>query len=73
MRITVNIDRKTLAALIAYTGEKNHEMAITKAVRALVRRHRLSEFGRLIRDSAFDYPDERVNQAVTNPIHPTYG
>jgi Arc/MetJ family transcription regulator len=71
MRITVDIDEKSLATVMKLTGEKGKGPALTKAVHEFIRRRKLSEFGRLIREGAFDYPDERANEAITNPIPPT--
>lgn len=71
MRVTVEIDEKSLATVMKLTGEGNKGPALTKAVQEFIRRRKLSEFGRLIRESAFDYPDERVNEPITNPIPPS--
>jgi hypothetical protein len=70
MRITVDIDADSLESIMQLTGEKAKGPAITKAVHEYIRRRKLSEFGRLIRESAFDYPDERENEPITNPIPP---
>ena len=70
MRITVDIDEKSLATVMKLTGEKGKGPALTKAVHEYIRRRKLSEFGRLIRESSFDYPDERANDPITNPIPP---
>ena len=69
MRITVDIDDKVLKEVMALTGEKNKSPALAKAVTEFVRRQRAREFGRLIREGAFDYPDpggEFVD--VANPV-----
>ncbi|HMO03040.1 MAG TPA: type II toxin-antitoxin system VapB family antitoxin [Kiritimatiellia bacterium] len=70
MRVTVDIDEKSLATVMKLTGEGNKGPALTKAVHEFIRRRKLSEFGRMIRESAFDYPDERANDSITNPIPP---
>ena len=69
MRISVDIDEALLEEVIALTGEKNKSPALAKAVTEYVRRARAREFGRLIREGAFDYPDpEPIDLA--NPIPP---
>jgi Arc/MetJ family transcription regulator len=72
MRITVDIDEAILADLMKITGDKNKSPAIARAVTEFVRRTRAREFGRLIRESAFDYPDPiKVNdEDPTNPFPP---
>ena len=69
MRISVDIDEGVLEEVMALTGEKNKSPALAKAVTEFVRRQRAREFGRLIREGAFDYPDP-VGAAVdaTNPV-----
>jgi hypothetical protein len=57
MRISVDIDEKTLREVMLLTGERNKSPALAKAVDEFVRRRRAKEFGQLIRESAFDYPD----------------
>jgi Arc/MetJ family transcription regulator len=73
MRITVDIDADSLGAVMKLTGETAKGPAVTKAVHEYIRRRKLSEFGKLIRESAFDYPDERKNDPITNPIPPSKG
>jgi Arc/MetJ family transcription regulator len=69
MRISVEIDEATLAEVMALTGEKNKSPALAKAITEYVRRARAREFGRLIREGVFDYPDpEPVDLA--NPVPP---
>lgn len=69
MRISVEIDEATLAEVIALTGEKNKSPALAKAVIEYVRRARAREFGHLIREGAFDYPDPRPDDPG-NPVPP---
>jgi Arc/MetJ family transcription regulator len=57
MKVRVEIDEKTLAEVIALTGETRKSSAPASAIREFVNRHKAKEFGRLIRQSAFDYPD----------------
>lgn len=72
MRITVDIDEAILADLMEITGDKNKSPAVARAVTEFVRRTRAREFGRLIRESAFDYPDPiKVDgEDPTNPFPP---
>lgn len=62
MRISVEIDEAVLNDLMEITGEKNRSPAMAKAIVEFVRRKRASEFGRLIREGAFDYPDPIVDR-----------
>ncbi|MCH2251660.1 MAG: hypothetical protein MK365_00710 [Vicinamibacterales bacterium] len=45
-----------MAALRKLTGEKKMSPAIGRAVSEFIRRQRVREFGRLLREGAFDYP-----------------
>ncbi len=56
MRITVNIDEATLRELAQITGERKKSPAVSKAVTEFVNRRKAQEFGRLLREGAFDYP-----------------
>lgn len=69
MRISVDIEERVLEEVMVLTGEKNKSPALAKAVTEFVRRQRAMEFGRLIREGAFDYPDP-VGEAVdvANPV-----
>jgi hypothetical protein len=69
MRISVDIDDATLEEVMALTGEKNKSPAMAKAITEFVRRARAREFGRLIREGAFDYPDPEPTD-VANPVPP---
>ncbi len=69
MRISVDIDDKVLKEVMTLTGEKNKSPALAKAVTEFVRRRRAREFGRLIREGAFDYPDPVSGTVdVANPV-----
>lgn len=69
MRISVDIDEQVLKDVMALTGEKSKSPALAKAVTEFVRRQRAREFGRLIREGAFDYPDPAdVDGEATNPV-----
>lgn len=69
MRISVDVNEEILAEVMALTGEKSKSPALAKAVEEFVRRARAREFGRLIREGAFDYPDPEPMD-VANPIPP---
>jgi Arc/MetJ family transcription regulator len=72
MRITLDIDEAILADLLKITGDKNKSPAVARAVTDFVRRTRAKEFGRLIRDGAFDYPDSSTESGKdpANPFPP---
>lgn len=74
MRITVDIDEAILADLLEITGDKNKSPAVARAVTEFVRRKKAKEFGRLIREGAFDYygPEDMVSTDFTDPIPPLY-
>ena len=73
MRITVDIEEGMLDDLMRMTGDKNKSPAVARAVIEYVRHRKAREFGRLIREGAFDYPDpaadSRGNDAL-NPVPP---
>jgi Arc/MetJ family transcription regulator len=56
MRITVDIDDNVLAELTKITGEEKKSPAIAKAVSEFVKRQKAKEFGKLLREGAFDFP-----------------
>ncbi|MBP6600207.1 MAG: hypothetical protein KA250_00280 [Verrucomicrobiales bacterium] len=71
MRISVDIDEATLAEVMALTGETQKSPALSKAIMEFTFRRRAQEFGRLIREGAFDYSDEAATEAdLTNPVPP---
>jgi Arc/MetJ family transcription regulator len=74
MRITVDIDEAILTDLLEITGDKNKSPAVAKAVTEFVRRKKAKEFGRLIREGAFDYygPEDTASSDFTDPIPPLY-
>lgn len=75
MRITVDIDDGILRDLMKITGDKNKSPAVARAVIDFVRRAKAREFGRLIREGAFDYPEpspDSSRQDAANPIPPLY-
>ncbi len=67
MRVSVEIDEATLNALRRLTGETKMSPAISRAVTEFVRRQRVREFGRLLREDAFDYP--LTNDQVESADH----
>ena len=69
MRISVEIDEALLDEVMELTGEKNKSPALAKAVEQFVLRAKAREFGRLIREGAFDYPETQVAEDP-NPIPP---
>lgn len=56
MRITVDIEDAELAELLKLTGEKKKSSAVNKVVTDYLNRRKAKEFGRLMREGAFDYP-----------------
>jgi Arc/MetJ family transcription regulator len=75
MRITVDIEEDVLAELLKITGDKNKSPAVARAVTEFVRRKQAREFGRLIREGAFDYPAPSADPAGhdhANPAPPLY-
>lgn len=74
MRVSVDIDEETLKEVMALTGETQKSPALAKAIVEFTYRRRAKEFGRLIRESAFDYPDPGAagpgSADPANPIPP---
>jgi Arc/MetJ family transcription regulator len=56
MRITVDLDDSIVDELLKITGEKMKSPAVSKAVEEFVKRKKAREFGRMLREGAFDYP-----------------
>ncbi len=56
MRITVDIDESILDDLVGLMGETKKSPAVAKAITEFVKRRKAKEFGRLMRQGAFDYP-----------------
>lgn len=54
MRITVDIPKQILDDLLRLTGDTKRSPAVAKAVEIYVRREKLREFGRLIRQGEFE-------------------
>jgi Arc/MetJ family transcription regulator len=56
MRMTVDIDEKTLEELLKVTGHKKNSPAVAFAVRDFINRRKAKDFGRMLREGKFDYP-----------------
>lgn len=56
MRMTVDIDEKTLDELLKVTGHKKNSPAVAFAVRDFINRRKAKDFGRMLREGTFDYP-----------------
>jgi hypothetical protein len=55
MRITIDIEKSILDELAIITGEKKMSPAVNKAVTEFVKRQKARQFGRMLREGAFDY------------------
>ena len=67
MRMTVDIDEKTIEELLKVTGLKKNSPAVAFAVRDFINRRKAEDFGRMLREGKFDYPatnDEIENQGL---------
>jgi len=56
MRITVDIEDALIEELSAITGKGKKSPAVAFAVAEFVKREKAKEFGKLLREGAFDYP-----------------
>jgi hypothetical protein len=56
MRMTVEIDGKTVEELLKVTGLKKNSPAVAFAVRDFINRRKAKDFGRMLREGKFDYP-----------------
>ncbi len=56
MRMTVELDNKTLDELTKVTGIKKNSPAVAFAVRDFINRKKARDFGRMLREGKFDYP-----------------
>jgi Arc/MetJ family transcription regulator len=56
MRITVDIDDKSLAELSRITGQEKKSPAVAFAVNEYIKREMAKEFGRQLLEGVFDYP-----------------
>lgn len=67
MRMTVDLNEKTLGELLKVTGLKKNSPAVAFAVRDFLNRKKARDFGRMLREGKFDYPatnDEVEKQDV---------
>ena len=55
MKIMVAIEDAKMAELLILTGEKKKSTAIIKVVTDYLNRRKAKEFGRLLREGAFDF------------------
>ena len=56
MRITIDIDEKTMGDVLKITGESKKSPAVSKAVTEFVKRYHARTFGRLMREGHFHFP-----------------
>ena len=56
MRMTVELDKSTLGELLKITGHRKNSPAVAFAVRDFINRKKARDFGRMLREGAFDYP-----------------
>jgi len=56
MRMTVELDEKTVDELLKVTGHKKNSPAVAFAVRDFINRKKARDFGRMLREGNFDYP-----------------
>ena len=56
MRMTVDLDEKTLDELLKVTGHKKNSPAVAFAVRDFLNRKKAKDFGRMLREGKFNYP-----------------
>ena len=56
MRMTVELDKNTLEELLKITGHRKNSPAVAFAVRDFINRKKARNFGRMLREGAFDYP-----------------
>jgi len=56
MRMTVDLDAKTMDELLKVTGLKKNSPAVAFAVRDFLNRKKARDFGRMLREGKFDYP-----------------
>lgn len=56
MRITVDLEKSAIDDLCVITGEKKMSTAVNRAVTEYLQRQKARQFGRALREGAFDYP-----------------
>lgn len=62
MRIAVDLEKSELAELLKVTGETKRSAAVKKAVTEFLNMRKAKEFGRLLREGAFDF--EFTNEEI---------
>lgn len=75
MRITADIDEAILTELLNMTGDRSKSATIARAVKDYVNRQKSKEFGCLIREKDFNYPDTVLDangQDLANPVPDIY-
>ena len=72
MRISVDVSEDILQEVMAMTGEKSKGASLSKAVMEFVKRRKAREFGKLMREGAFDYDlDSSINEKhQDSPVPP---
>ncbi len=65
MRITIEVAAETVMDVLRLTGERKKSPALAKAAVEYVARRKAEEFGRLLREGAFNYPstNEEIERA----------
>jgi len=56
MRMTVELDEKTVDELLKVTWHRKNSPAVAFAVRDFLNRKKARDFGRMLREGRFDYP-----------------
>jgi hypothetical protein len=54
--MTVELDKSTLGELLKITGHRKNSPAVAFAVRDFINRKKARDFGRMLREGAFNYP-----------------
>jgi len=72
MRISVEVSEDILKEVMAMTGEKSKGASLARAVMEFVKRRKAREFGKLMREGAFDYDIDSSNNEKNqdSPIPP---
>lgn len=70
MKVTVELPDEVVEVAMQMTGEKAKGPALARAVKEYIKREQAREFGRLIREGAFDYPLVVSEDAGTDPGNP---
>lgn len=74
MRISVEVSDEILQEVMAMTGEKSKGASLARAVMEFVKRRKAREFGKLMREGAFDYDlDSSINEKYQDTPVPPLG